>query len=145
MIVCLKGGSHADAVFLAKETDGREFVTDLEGLVANELFETFGYLKIEGVFPGEFCFFHNRGMKSDTVKINKSASVLNAVFFRILPLNTDYMQTATLPYIPVRRAYETRFYDVDWDNLELGKHTTDHMFVCDFADGKWQQPEIIPY
>src|ERR1700759_1220983 len=48
-------------------------------------------------------------------------------------------------YIPVRRAYETRFYDVDWDNLELGKYTSDHMFVCDYTNGVWQQPEIVPF
>ena len=62
------------------------------------------------------------------------------------------MDTATLPanapsnlYIPVRRAYETRLYDVDWDNLEMGRYTSDHMLVCDFAEGGWQQPEIIPF
>jgi branched-chain amino acid aminotransferase len=48
-------------------------------------------------------------------------------------------------YIPVRRAYETHLYDVDWDNLEMGRYTSDHMLVCDYADGRWQQPEIIPY
>lgn len=58
------------------------------------------------------------------------------------------METAALAnslYIPVRRAYETHLYDVNWDNLELGRYTTDHMFVCDYTDGRWQQPEIIPY
>ena len=55
------------------------------------------------------------------------------------------MDTTTLPYIPVNRAYETRFYDVDWDNLELGRYVSDHMLVCDYTGGSWQQPEIIPY
>ena len=55
------------------------------------------------------------------------------------------MDTTTLPYIPVSRAYETRFYDVDWDNLELGRYVSDHMLVCDYAGGRWQQPEIIPF
>ena len=55
------------------------------------------------------------------------------------------METTALPYIPVHRAYETRLYDVDWDNLELGRYMTDHMLICDFAEGRWQQPEIVPY
>ncbi len=55
------------------------------------------------------------------------------------------METTALTYIPVHRAYETRLYDVDWDNLELGRYMTDHMLICDFAEGRWQQPEIVPY
>ena len=61
------------------------------------------------------------------------------------------METATMAsspsnlYIPVRRAYETKLYDVDWDNLEMGRYSSDHMLVCDFANGSWQQPEIIPF
>lgn len=55
------------------------------------------------------------------------------------------METSALPYIPVRRAYETRFFEVDWDNLELGRYATDHMLVCDYADGGWQQAEIVPF
>jgi len=55
------------------------------------------------------------------------------------------MDTAALPYIPVRRACETRLYEVDWDNLEMGRYTSDHMLVCDFANGSWQQPQIVPF
>jgi branched-chain amino acid aminotransferase len=55
------------------------------------------------------------------------------------------MDTAALPYIKVHRAYETRLYDVNWDNLEMGRYNSDHMFVCDFTDGAWQQPEIVPF
>jgi len=61
------------------------------------------------------------------------------------------METAALAgqssalHIPVRRAAESHLYDVDWDNLEMGRYTSDHMFVCDFAKGRWQQPEIVPY
>lgn len=55
------------------------------------------------------------------------------------------MDTAASTYIPVRRAYETRLYDVDWDNLEMGRYTSDHMLVCDFTDGGWQQPQIVPF
>jgi branched-chain amino acid aminotransferase len=66
-----------------------------------------------------------------------------SVFYEFYPQKK--METAALPYIPVRRAYETHLYDVDWDNLEMGRYTSDHMLVCDFAGGSWQQPEIIPF
>ncbi len=55
------------------------------------------------------------------------------------------MDTETLSYIPVRRAYDTRFYEVDWDNLEAGRYTTDHMLICDYSGGQWQQAEIVPF
>ena len=34
---------------------------------------------------------------------------------------------------------------VDFDHLAFGATFTDHMFVCDFKDGKWEVPEIVPY
>ncbi|MEQ3656798.1 MAG: branched-chain amino acid aminotransferase [Dokdonia sp.] len=34
---------------------------------------------------------------------------------------------------------------VDFNNLTFGSVFTDHMFVCDFKNGAWQEPEIIPY
>lgn len=55
------------------------------------------------------------------------------------------MGIITTSYIPVRRAYRSRHQEVDWNNLELGQYSTDHMLICDFADGAWQQPEIIPF
>lgn len=48
-------------------------------------------------------------------------------------------------YIPVQRVYASRLHDVDWDNLEFGKYFTDHMFICDFADGEWKEPQIVPF
>jgi branched-chain amino acid aminotransferase len=34
---------------------------------------------------------------------------------------------------------------VDFENLSFGSIFTDHMFVCDFREGKWQKPQIKPY
>jgi branched-chain amino acid aminotransferase len=34
---------------------------------------------------------------------------------------------------------------VDFDNLQFGKTFTDHMFVADYADGKWGNFQIVPY
>lgn len=33
----------------------------------------------------------------------------------------------------------------DYSKLGFGKFFTDHMLVMDYADGKWQEPEIVPY
>ena len=48
-------------------------------------------------------------------------------------------------YIPVQRAYASRLQEVDWDNLEFGKYFTDHMLICDYADGGWEEPQIAPF
>ena len=34
---------------------------------------------------------------------------------------------------------------VDFENLSFGTTFTDHMFTCDFREGKWQTPTITPY
>ena len=39
----------------------------------------------------------------------------------------------------------SKINSVDFDNLVFGRVFTDHMFVCDFEDGKWQTPKIMPY
>jgi branched-chain amino acid aminotransferase len=39
----------------------------------------------------------------------------------------------------------TKIDTVDFENLSFGSVFTDHMFVCDFKDGKWQRPNIKPY
>jgi len=55
------------------------------------------------------------------------------------------MSTTLAPYIPVSRVHRSRLSEVDWDNLQPGAVFTDHMFVCDFADGEWRDAEIIPF
>ena len=34
---------------------------------------------------------------------------------------------------------------VNFDHLDFGSTFTDHMFVCDYKDGKWETPQIVPY
>jgi len=55
------------------------------------------------------------------------------------------MSLTTSFHIPVQRAYPSRLHEVDWENLEFGKYFTDHMLICDYADGQWQEPQIIPF
>ena len=45
----------------------------------------------------------------------------------------------------ITAAQESKINTVDFDNLKFGEIFTDHMFVCDYADGKWKTPEILPY
>ena len=47
--------------------------------------------------------------------------------------------------IPVRKTTHSRIHEVDFDNLEFGKYVSDHMLVCDYTNGEWQTPQILPY
>ena len=47
--------------------------------------------------------------------------------------------------IVIVKSETTKINTVDFSNLTFGRVFTDHMFVCDFEDGKWQTPQIIPY
>jgi branched-chain amino acid aminotransferase len=51
------------------------------------------------------------------------------------------LQTA----INVRHTHHSRLAEVDMDNLEFGKHISDHMLVCDYANGEWHAPHIVPF
>ncbi|WP_350287309.1 branched-chain amino acid aminotransferase [uncultured Croceitalea sp.] len=47
--------------------------------------------------------------------------------------------------ISIERSKTTKINEVDFDNLKFGSVYTDHMLVCDYKDGAWQNPSIIPY
>jgi branched-chain amino acid aminotransferase len=47
--------------------------------------------------------------------------------------------------IPVRRTTGSRISEVDFNDLEFGKYIADHMLVCDYANGEWRQPHIVPF
>ena len=47
--------------------------------------------------------------------------------------------------IPVRRTTHSGINEVDFENLEFGKYVSDHMLVCDFTNGAWQTPQILPF
>jgi branched-chain amino acid aminotransferase len=50
-----------------------------------------------------------------------------------------------LTEIPVRKTNHSRIHEVDFNNLEFGKYVSDHMLLCDYANGEWQQPQIVPF
>ncbi|MBU2525134.1 MAG: branched-chain amino acid aminotransferase [Bacteroidetes bacterium] len=54
------------------------------------------------------------------------------------------MSLALTP-LKITKANNSRREEVDFDNLVFGKVFTDHMFVCDYENGSWQTPQIVPY
>ncbi|WP_203293371.1 branched-chain amino acid aminotransferase [Luteirhabdus pelagi] len=55
------------------------------------------------------------------------------------------MSITTNKHITVDKADTSRISEVDFENLTFGTAFTDHMFECDYKDGKWQNPTIKPY
>ncbi|GIV37535.1 MAG: branched-chain-amino-acid transaminase 1 [Cyclobacteriaceae bacterium] len=49
------------------------------------------------------------------------------------------------PSIPVTRTGKSRLSETDFNRLEFGKYISDHMLLCAWKEGAWQQPEIVPY
>lgn len=47
--------------------------------------------------------------------------------------------------IEITKAPSSKINEVDFENLPFGKYYTDHMMVCDYADGAWGKPKIVPY
>lgn len=45
----------------------------------------------------------------------------------------------------VSKTNNSKLSQVDWENLPFGKVFSDHMLVMEYADGKWQTPEIMPF
>ncbi len=45
----------------------------------------------------------------------------------------------------IEKAVTSKIDQVDFDNLAFGKVFTDHMLTCDYDDGAWDAPKIIPY
>ncbi len=55
------------------------------------------------------------------------------------------MSVEVTPAIPVEKTKKSKIDQVDFSNLSFGQVYTDHMFVCTYKNGKWQNPEIKPY
>ena len=46
--------------------------------------------------------------------------------------------------IKITKTANSRIDSLDFNNIPFGKVFTDHMFVVDYADGQWVNPEIVP-
>jgi len=47
--------------------------------------------------------------------------------------------------ITIQKIEKSHISEVDFNNLSFGKVFTDYMFECDYKNGKWQLPKIVPY
>ncbi len=47
--------------------------------------------------------------------------------------------------INIQRTTQSKLPGIDFDKLLFGRTFSDHMFVMDYKEGKWQQPNIMPY
>lgn len=46
--------------------------------------------------------------------------------------------------ITIHKTTASKINELDFNNIPLGMKFTDHMFVCDYQDGNWQNPRIVP-
>ncbi len=53
--------------------------------------------------------------------------------------------SALINDIEITKAKTTKINEVDFDNLTFGKVFSDHMLECDFKNGTWQAPKVVPY
>lgn len=47
--------------------------------------------------------------------------------------------------ININTTTNSKISSFDFDNIAFGKVFTDHMFICDYYDGQWQDPRILPF
>ena len=47
--------------------------------------------------------------------------------------------------IAVERVKKSGIKEVDFNNLEFGKHISDHMLIAEYDNGQWGTPTIVPY
>ena len=47
--------------------------------------------------------------------------------------------------IKVTKTAKTKIHDVDFNNLPFGSVFSDHMLVCNYKNGEWKAPEVVPY
>jgi branched-chain amino acid aminotransferase len=45
----------------------------------------------------------------------------------------------------ITKTVKSRLEEIDLDNVQFGKVMGDHMAICRYKDGAWQEPEIVPY
>ncbi|WP_242132945.1 branched-chain amino acid aminotransferase [Aestuariivivens marinum] len=47
--------------------------------------------------------------------------------------------------IEVIKTSASKINDVDFDNLKFGSIFSDHMLVCNYKNGEWEVPKVMPY
>ncbi|CAM4410808.1 branched-chain amino acid aminotransferase [Zobellia roscoffensis] len=52
---------------------------------------------------------------------------------------------STMQKISIEKVKESKIEQVDFNNLAFGSVFTDHMLVCDYKNGAWETPKVVPY
>lgn len=47
--------------------------------------------------------------------------------------------------IKIQPIEKSRIGELDFNNIQFGKHYSDHQYIVDFEDGEWKNPRIVPY
>jgi branched-chain amino acid aminotransferase len=47
--------------------------------------------------------------------------------------------------ISVQRTNKSKIKEVNFDKLGFGNYVSDHMLICNYANGQWDNPKIIPF
>lgn len=47
--------------------------------------------------------------------------------------------------ISIQKTTSSKINQIDFDNLAFGSVFSDHMLVCDYKNGAWETPKIVPY
>lgn len=47
--------------------------------------------------------------------------------------------------VQVKKTQHSHLKEVDMVHLEFGKFVADHMLICDYDDGTWTAPQIVPF
>lgn len=47
--------------------------------------------------------------------------------------------------IKIQKTNHSKISEVDFNQLEFGKYISDHMLICNYADGNWGMAQITPY
>ena len=47
--------------------------------------------------------------------------------------------------IKINKTKASRLNSVDFENIQFGRVFSDHMFIADYAEGEWQNFEILPF
>lgn len=61
-----------------------------------------------------------------------------------MPINLKTIMTSTYE-IKIEKTKKSRVSEYDINNVPFGKCFSDHMFVAEYKDGKWDKADILPY
>lgn len=51
----------------------------------------------------------------------------------------------TIKNINIQKVKSSKINQIDFENLSFGSVFSDHMLVCNYKNGIWEAPEIVPY